>query len=179
MSSERSEEVDRPGLARVSSERAVLMAFSSRVEENFQRGVGTYLKVVRFADPTNPDAFIVLYLRPGDSFLLAGYWSGYERSVVGGRWTKDGDVVSLEGRGQTETDSPPDEAGRFRRTLSWRLENHTPVLGADGGLKEWSLLGWQGPFVYVGQLTVIDPDGQWLPKSMDEVDGWIAKLSNR
>ena len=64
---------------------------------SFTQGVGTYLKVVRFAEPSNPDAFIVLYLRPNRLFLLAGYWRGYERSVAIGTWKKEGSELRLTG----------------------------------------------------------------------------------
>jgi hypothetical protein len=43
--------------------------------EDFEAGVGTYLKVIRFPEPPNPDGFVVLYLRPNGRFLLVGYWS--------------------------------------------------------------------------------------------------------
>ena len=40
--------------------------------EDFENGVGTYLKVVRFPEPSNPDGFVVLYLRSTGSFLVFG-----------------------------------------------------------------------------------------------------------
>ena len=42
--------------------------------KEFEECAGTYVKVVRFAEPMNPDGFIVLYLRPGGKFLFLGYW---------------------------------------------------------------------------------------------------------
>jgi hypothetical protein len=57
-------------------------------DEDFEKGVGTYLKVVKFPEPRNPDGFVVLYLRPNGRFLFAGYWRGYERSVVAGTWER-------------------------------------------------------------------------------------------
>ena len=71
---------------------------------NFEKGVGTYLKVIRYSEPTNPDGFVVLYLRPNGRFLFVGYWSGYERSLVTGRWVNQGTEVRLEGRGRLATD---------------------------------------------------------------------------
>jgi hypothetical protein len=39
------------------------------------------------------------------------------------------------------------------------------------------LFGWPGPFTFVGQVTIINPDGKWLPQSLEEVDGWIDRLT--
>jgi len=38
---------------------------------DFENGAGTYSKVVRFAEPANPDGFVVLYLRSKGLFLFA------------------------------------------------------------------------------------------------------------
>lgn len=62
--------------------------------DEFQRAPGTYLKVVRFSEPGNPDGFVVLYLRPNGRFLFAGYWWGYERSLVAGRWGRERELRS-------------------------------------------------------------------------------------
>ncbi|HUW12504.1 MAG TPA: hypothetical protein VM537_22450 [Anaerolineae bacterium] len=145
--------------------------------EDFEKGVGTYLKVVRFAEPLNPDGFLVLYLRPHGRFLFAGYWSGYERSLAAGRWLRQDTDILLEGRGRLETDMLPDpEGGRFERLFTVEDANHTPFLLATSELTGWSLLSWKGPFAYVGQHTIIDPDGQWLPGSMSVVDAWIDEV---
>jgi hypothetical protein len=148
-----------------------------KIYEDFENGVGTYLKVVRFSEPPNPDGFVVLYLRSTGAFLLLGYWRGYEQSVVAGRWSKRDESIRLEGRGQTSTDAPPNQAGRFERVLRADMQNHTPVLIAENKLAGWSLLGWTGPFTYVGEVTIINPDGRWLPQSLEAVDGWIDKLT--
>jgi hypothetical protein len=143
----------------------------------FEKGAGTYLKVVRFSEPTNPDAFIILYLRPSGRFLFVGYWEGYEQTAAAGQWVREGSVVRLEGRGHASTDSRPGpEAGVFRHVLTWDLTNHTPTLTAPAELKGWSLLSWTGPFLYVGQFTVIDPDGTWLPHSISDVDRMIGHI---
>ena len=148
-----------------------------RVLEVFEKGVGTYLKVVRFSEPTNPDGFVVLYLRPNGHFLFAGYWNGYERSVVAGTWARHGDEVQLKGNGRQSTDTiPGPEGSRFERVFKVENANSTPSLIASSELKGWSLLGWTGPFMYVGQRTVINPDGRWLPDSHSTVDGWIEEL---
>lgn len=148
-----------------------------RLSEDFEKGVGTYLKVIRFAEPTNPDGFVVLYLRPGGRFLFAGYWSGYERSLAAGRWVRRGVEVRLEGRGRLATDAiPGPEGGRFDRVFMVEDANHTPVLIASHEMEGWSLLSWTGPLVYVGQHTIIDPDGRWLPGSMPIVDAWIEDV---
>jgi hypothetical protein len=144
--------------------------------EEFEQGVGTYLKVIRFAEPTNPDGFVVLYLRPGGRFLMAGYWRGYEGSAAAGRWVRHGSEIRLDGTATeiTDTLSPDRGAARtFSRILEVRDQHHTPVLVASGELAGWSLLGWSGPFMYVGRTTIIDPDGQWLPGSTSAVDEWI------
>jgi hypothetical protein len=148
-----------------------------RLFEDFEKGVGTYLKVVRFAEPTNPDGFVVLYLRPGGEFLLVGYWSGYEHSVATGTWERQGSEVRLKGNGRLSTDTVPGpEGGRFERTFTVENLNHTPSLIASEELKGWSLLSWTGPFMYVGQRTIIDPDGRWLPDSLTKVDQWIQEV---
>jgi hypothetical protein len=145
--------------------------------EDFEKGVGTYLKVVRFSEPTNPDGFLVLYLRPNGRFLFAGYWSGYERSVAAGDWVRQVAEVRLKGRGRVSTDAiPGPDGGRFERVFNVQDANHTPSLIASKALEGWSLLGWTGPLAYVGRHTIIDPDGRWLPGSMSSVDSWIDQV---
>ncbi len=149
---------------------------AAKMYENFENGVGTYLKVVRFQEPPNPDGFILLYLRSTGCFLLSGYWSGYEQSVVAGRWSKTNDVVRLEGRGETSTDAPPNRSERFEREFRTEVQHHTPILIAENELTGWSLLGGAGHYTYMGQATVINPDGRWLPRSFEEVDAWIERI---
>lgn len=141
----------------------------------FEQCVGTYMKVIRFSEPLNPDGFIVLYLRPGGRFLFAGYWRGYERTLATGHWSKCESELRLQGRGQVNTDCPPGHEGHFSRILKLEMLHLTPTLSAASELSEWSLLSSFGPFAYVGQLTVINPDGQWLPDSLAVVDQWIDK----
>lgn len=87
--------------------------------EDFENCVGTYLKVLRFSEPTTPDGFLVLYLRPNGRFLFAGYWSGYERSAAAGRWVRQGVEVRLDGRGRVATDAIPGPEGRrFERIFA-------------------------------------------------------------
>jgi hypothetical protein len=149
----------------------------AKIHEDFENGVGTYLKVVRFSEPTNPDGFVVLYLRSNGTFLLLGYWKGYEPSVVAGRWSREGDTIQVRGVGNRSTCTPPDAQGQYQRQVDVQMENDTPILVASTDLTGWSLLGWKGPFAYVGRETLVDPDGMWLPKSSDEVDAWINRLS--
>ena len=147
------------------------------MEEEFERGVGTYLKVLRFAAPTNPDGFVVLYLRPSGEFLFIGYWRGYERSAAAGTWERQGSEVRLKGNGRLSIDTGPGpEDGHFERTFTVENSHHTPSLTASEELKGWSLLSWTGPFMYVGQHTIIDPDGRWLPDSLMKVDEWIKQV---
>jgi len=150
---------------------------AARISEPLESFVGTYLKTIRFPEPTNPDGFSLLYLRATGLFLFSGYWPGYERSVAAGKWSRRGGEVDLEGQGEVSTDSLPSPAGRFRRTFKTCVENHTPAPSAVDELTGWSLLGWVGPLTYVGQTTVVDPDGQWLPRSLVEVDAWIDRIS--
>ena len=143
--------------------------------EEFELCAGTYVKVVRFYEPTNPDGFIVLYLRPEARFLFLGYWRGYERSLAAGHWSNHESEVQLQGRGRVSTDAPPGHEGDFSRTFRLEMLHHTPTLTAATELREWSLLSWVGPFSYVGERTIINPDGEWLPDSPSVVDQWIEK----
>lgn len=144
-------------------------------EDKRYRDFGTYLKVVKFGAG---DAFIVLYLRPDGRFLFLGYWAGYERTTAAGVWTKTDRQLSLRGVGAVATDS--DLGGKrlpFARTFDLHENSPTLSLSADNELTSWSLLGWQGPFHYVGIATVVNPDGLWLPNSSRDVDGWIGRLA--
>ena len=144
--------------------------------EDFEKGVGTYLKVIRFPEPPSPDGFVVLYLRPSSQFLLVGYWNGYERSVAAGTWERQGSAVRLKGQGRISTDSTLGSDGdRFERVFALENAHYTPSLTASEALEGWSLLGWTGPFMYVGQYTIIDPDGRWMPDSIRTVDAWIVE----
>jgi len=137
---------------------------------------GTYLKVVRFPEPGNSDAYLALYLRPKGLFLFAGYWRGYERSAAAGVWHEGDGKVTLTGVGVIEADSMPQpNAPPFERTLVLQDEVSTPTLRADASLDDWSLLGWRGLYTYVGANYVVNPDDQWLPRNLAEVDEWIAR----
>jgi len=143
----------------------------------YEKGCGTYLKVIRFPQPSNPDGFVVLYLRPSGRFLLAGYWAGYERTVAAGNWERQGAALHLKGRGRVEADFVPGPGGgRFERVFTVQDVHFTPYLTASDELRGWSLLSWTGPFAYVGQRTIIDPDGRWLPDSDAAVDAWIQAI---
>jgi hypothetical protein len=140
--------------------------------------VGTYLKVARSAETENPDLFFVLYLRPDGRFLFLGYWPGYEQTVAAGVWSKNAREISLHGGGTVAADFAPGGGGQsFERVLTMGDQQFTPTLTADIELEGWSMLGWRGPFEYVGQQTVIDPTGRWLPNSIAAVDVWIDRIA--
>lgn len=148
--------------------------------EDLENDAGTYLNVVRFSQPSNPDGFVVLYLRPNGRFLFLGYWRGYERTIAAGTWEKKGIEVRLKGNGSLSTDTTlGPEANRFERTFVAGNAKATPSLTASEELKGWSLLSATGPFVYVGQRTIIDPDGRWLPNSLSTVDELIEEVHRR
>jgi hypothetical protein len=137
---------------------------------------GTYMKVVRFSESTNSDGFIVLYLRPGGYFLFLGYWRGYERSSVAGRWVQEDGVVGLDGAGHISSDSLDSVAAPFQQSFAIQDQRRTPILVSSSEKEGWSLLSWKGPYAYVGESTVVDPDAQWLPKSLAIVDKRIEEL---
>lgn len=148
------------------------------IAEELYSDVGTYLKVVRFAEPSNPDGFIVLYLRPDSRFLFLGYWAGYERTAAAGVWSKSDRQLSLRGRGIVAADFVPGgERRHLERVLTLDDQGLTPTLVADNELEGWSLLSWRGPFAYVGKQTIIDPDRQWLPDSLPAVEAWIDRIT--
>lgn len=151
-------------------------ARAAETREDDEDRVGTYLKVVRFPEPTNPDGFVVLYLRPAGSFLFLGYRRGFERSVVAGTWSTRDEVVSLAGGRRVSTDAPQNQAGRFRSFFRADLQDHTPVLVGVSEQAGWSLLGMPGPLAYVGRETIVDPDGEWLPRSLEAIDAWVERL---
>lgn len=138
---------------------------------------GTYLKTVRFEEPTNPDAHLVLYLRPAKTFLFLGYWSGYERSAAAGTWRADGSDVVLTGRGEIGNDtlSSPNSP-LFERRFRCEVQHSTPLLQADDELEGWSLLSWRGPFIYIGEHFVIEPAPVWFPRDFATIDSCIARL---
>lgn len=70
------------------------------------------------------------------------------------------------------------EGGRFQRVLKIGMQNSTPLMVAAGEMERWSLLGWPGPFTYIGQSTLIDPDGEWLPHSL-AVNGILMDYQRR
>jgi len=136
---------------------------------------GTYLKVIRFSEPTNPDGFVILYLRPNGRFLFIGYWLGYELSVVGGTWTMVPPTLHLRGYGQMTGDAFVDGKKQFLRIFELATVHATPTLTAEAELKGWSLLSWTGPFAYVGEHTIINPTRQ-LPESIADVDRWTTQF---
>lgn len=146
--------------------------------KDFEQCTGTYVKVLRFPEPSNPDGFIVLYLRPDGRFLFIGYWRGYENSVAAGYWSKRESDYHLQGYGRVGSDAPPCHHGRFVRILKPEMVHHTPTLTATEELKEWSLLSWVGPFTYIGERTVI-PNTKELPDSLAVVDQWIDEIVER
>jgi hypothetical protein len=93
---------------------------------------------------------------------------------------RGGREIHLKANGRLSTDSLlGPEGGRFERSFTVENVHETPSLTASEKLKGWSLLSWTGPFMYVGQYTIIDPDGRWLPDSLSSVDEWIEKSSKR
>lgn len=153
------------------------------MEESFdseaRKDAGTYLKVVRCFGTPSPlnQAFLVLYLRHRGTFLFAGYWPLVERSVVAGRWLRDGARIKLEGRGMVSTHTGYGlEGALFEREFTVDESHSTPFLTAFNVLQGWSLLSWPGQFTYVGCHTYIDPDGKWLPNSARVVDQWVASI---
>lgn len=146
--------------------------------EEFEQCTGTYVKVVRFPEPPNPDGFIVLYLRPEGRFLFVGCWFGYEKSVAAGHWSKREKKYHLHGYGRVKSDAPPGQEGRFVQIMKLEIVNHTPTLTAAEELKGWSLLSWVGPFTYIGQRTII-PNPEGLPDSLFAVDQWIDVIAGR
>jgi hypothetical protein len=82
--------------------------------------------------------------------------------------------------GGADPDFPGDAAAlgcRWCRPVTPEAAGSSPVDPAESELAGWSLLGWPGPFTFVGQVTIINPDGKWLPQSLEEVDGWIDRLT--
>ncbi len=147
--------------------------FDFETGEQLDKCVGTFLRVIWPTSPT--EAFAVLYLRSNNRFLFAGYWSGFERSVAVGTWERTGSEVRLIGSGNLSLDTfPGPEGGPFQRKFTLEDTNFALSLVANVELEEWSLLGWPGSYNYVGQHTVIDPDGRWLPDSLSKVDEWIT-----
>jgi hypothetical protein len=145
--------------------------------EAFNKDAGTYLKVVQLHERTNPDGLVVLYLRPSRLFLLVGYWKGYERSMAAGGWSNNGADIVLEGYGDVSRDDIRlihDEP--FQRVFTVEHAKDTPNLVAATALEGWGLLGLTGPFMYVGQRTIVDPDGEWMPGSFASVDEMIEQL---
>ena len=138
---------------------------------------GTYIKVTTVPGspfPESDDSYRILYLRPSGRFLFLGYWSGFEYTSVVGRWSRSESGVELRGYGVLSTDTlPHDTPPIFIRTLTLSDDLFTPTLVASTELDGWSLLGWQGNYSYVGSSTVVNPDGKWLPSSIDAVDAWI------
>ncbi len=136
---------------------------------------GAYVEVLRSG---LQDEFIVLYLRPDGRFLLLGYWPFFERTSVAGKWTKSGNQIRLTGRGAITSDAIfEDDWHSYDRLLALDDRRDARVLTAESPLSGWSLLEWPGPFAYVGKETVIDPDGKWLPGSLDLVDAWIDHIA--
>src|SRR5262245_28008465 len=101
---------------------------------------GTYQQLMQFSERSNSGAVLVLYLRPSGRFLFAGYWRGYERTVVVGHWSREGAEVRLEGRGELATDVVGErEPERCSRVFAVDESRETPVLTASEPLEEWSL----------------------------------------
>ena len=156
---------------------------SRAIDMTVGSGAGTYLKVVKM--PTIEDypneCFMVMYLRPNKLFLFLGYWHGYERSVVAGKWHREDGIIYLDGLGDVRMDTGTSIGRRFERTLTIDRNEWSLHLNACESLSSWSLLGYKGNYSYVGCETIIvDPHGTWLPKSLEEVDSRIiACLGSR
>ena len=147
------------------------------IESTMGSGSGTFLKLVKM--PTIEDypneCFMVMYLRPNKLFLFLGYWHGYERSVVAGKWRREDGIIYLDGLGDVRMDTGTSIGRRFERTLTVDRSEWSLHLNASESLSRWSLLGYKGNYSYVGCETIIvDPHGTWLPKSLEEVDSRIS-----
>ncbi len=141
-----------------------------------EKYVGTYCKVVGFQERPSPDALVVLYLRPGGRFLFAGRSEGYERSSAAGQWMTNGAEIILDGYGQVLSGDTRARDKPFERVFTVEHTRDTVSLVASTVLEGWSLLGGNGPFMYVGQRAIIDPDGEWMPGSFDNIDAAIERV---
>lgn len=137
---------------------------------------GTFVKVVRSSETWNPDSYRVLYLRPNGTFLFLGYWPNYEWTVAGGLFTHKDMEVTLQGKGVLRGDfNREGEQRALERTFRLEEVAHTPTLFAEVELPGWSLLSWRGAYTYIGLNTIFNPDGKWLPDSLESVDEKIRQ----
>ena len=124
------------------------------------------------------------------TFAFLGEWRGYEVSIALGTWKHEfdglapqyvptgpdghgdtGSVVVLTGVGRhlSMDRRPFDNNWRnFQRTFRVVMSHFSPTLQAEDEYKGWSLLGWKGPFSYVGERQFISPASTGLPTSMEE-----------
>lgn len=85
-------------------------------------------------------------------------------------------IVALDGFGQIDGDALPNpDPRRFERALSYSLSSFSPTLTAENELQGWSLLSWAGRYCYIGWAVIFDPGAGWLPKSIADVDNFIAR----
>jgi hypothetical protein len=112
-------------------------------------------------------------------YVANASWWGYERSAAAGDWSRHESEFLIEGRGGTSTDVlGSNKQGAFSRSFRLEDQHYTPTLTAATEVAGWSLLGWAGQNAYIGRRTIINPDDNYLPKSLSEVDTWIEGLTN-
>ena len=99
------------------------------------------------------------------------------KPLVVGRWSVAAHMVKLDGFGRIDGDALPNPVlSRFLRTFTYDVTDFSPILTAkDDELPGWSLLGWAGLYSYMGWEFVFNPDGGWLPQSIQDIDGMIEK----
>ena len=137
---------------------------------------GTYVKVVVSGHSRFPrDSFVVLYLRPNETFLFLGR-SDFERTVMAGRWSVMDESVQLDGFGRVFGCCPDYLGpGHVQRTLKYGMNHSSPVLTAAEELPGWSSLSRAGDYSYLGGETVFDPNRGWLPQTIEDVDKMIEQ----
>ena len=85
----------------------------------------------------------------------------------------------LNGKGRTFFSNIlrcPQNTRDFERELALSFEKHTPLLTAEHELDSWSLLGWTGPFIYVGQEYFIPITDEGLPANIEGIHAWVAEF---
>ena len=134
---------------------------------------------------TFSDRVSVVYLLPDKRFALFIYQRGYERTTAG-QWRRRGERLVLQGVADHRSDCTTANFDKRSFTRHFVVAYHAAgtTLG-DETPPLWDLLGWAGPFTFLGTRQCVTCT-EWelllylgWPEQWDDISPWVTVFLSR
>lgn len=153
---------------------------------------GSYVKARGLASKapklpfTFSDRVSVVYLLPDERFALFIYQRGYERTTAAGQWRRRGERLVLQGVADHPSDCTTGNFDKQSFTRHFVVAYHAAgAMLVDENPPVWDLLGWAGPFTFLGtRQCVTCTEWELLlylggPEQWDDISPWITAFLSR